>query len=92
MRKFSGCHPRRRLDAIGSSGPGQLRAVTVHKDETRCSPARTAATKDPRPLAARRGRADAGTVREALVAGHGQRDQHNTVWTSIFEPLSHSAP
>ncbi|HEV8055315.1 MAG TPA: crotonyl-CoA carboxylase/reductase, partial [Nocardioidaceae bacterium] len=88
------------LDAIlaGSTGPEDFaelavppayRAVTVHKDETQMFDGLATADKDPR----RSLHVDEVAVPEvgpgeALVAVMASAINYNTVWTSIFEPMS----
>jgi crotonyl-CoA reductase len=78
------------LDAIGSLPvPDSYRAVTVHKDETEMFAGQDSRDKDPRRSLHVE---DVPTPElgpgEALVAVMASAINYNTVWTSIFEPLS----
>ena len=90
MRKILDAILADELDAIGSLPvPDSYRAVTVHKDETEMFAGQDSGDKDPR-------RSlhvdDVPTPEpgpgEALVAVMASAINYNTVWTSIFEPLS----
>jgi crotonyl-CoA reductase len=78
------------LDAIGSLPvPDSYRAVTVHKDETGMFAGQDSHNKDPRRSLHVE---DVPTPElgpgEALIAVMASAINYNTVWTSIFEPLS----
>jgi crotonyl-CoA reductase len=78
------------LDAIGSLPvPDSYRAVTVHKDETEMFAGQDSGTKDPRrSLHVEDVPTPEPGPGEALVAVMASAINYNTVWTSIFEPLS----
>ncbi len=78
------------LDAVGGLEiPDQYRAVTVHKDETGMFEGFESSDKDPRKSLHVE---DVATPElgpgEALVAVMASAINYNTVWTSIFEPMS----
>ncbi len=78
------------LDAVGSLEiPDHYRAVTVHKDETDMFDGVDSRDKDPRKSLHVE---DVATPElgpgEALVAVMASAINYNTVWTSIFEPVS----
>jgi crotonyl-CoA reductase len=78
------------LDAIGSLPvPDSYRAVTVHKDETEMFAGQDSSDKDPRrSLHVEDVPTPEPGPGEALVAVMASAINYNTVWTSIFEPLS----
>jgi crotonyl-CoA reductase len=78
------------LDAVGGLEiPDHYRAVTVHKDETGMFDGVESSAKDPRKSLHVE---DVATPElgpgEALVAVMASAINYNTVWTSIFEPVS----
>jgi crotonyl-CoA reductase len=78
------------LDAIGALPvPDHYRAVTVHADETELFAGQDSGDKDPRRSLHVE---DVPTPElgpgEALVAVMASAINYNTVWTSIFEPMS----
>jgi crotonyl-CoA reductase len=78
------------LDAIGSLPvPDSYRAVTVHKDEIEMFAGQDSGDKDPRrSLHVEDVPTPEPGPGEALVAVMASAINYNTVWTSIFEPLS----
>jgi crotonyl-CoA reductase len=78
------------LDAIGSLPvPDSYRAVTVHKDETEMFAGQDSRDKDPRrSLHVEDVPTPEPGPGEALIAVMASAINYNTVWTSIFEPLS----
>ncbi|WP_199439242.1 crotonyl-CoA carboxylase/reductase [Umezawaea beigongshangensis] len=86
------------LDAIAADEPDALatlplpesyRGVTVHADETEMFAGRTTAEKDPREsLHLDEVATPEVGPGEALVAVMASAINYNTVWTSIFEPMS----
>ena len=70
--------------------PESYRAVTVHKDETEMFAGLDSARQGPPQVAARRGRRAARARARArrYVAVMASAINYNTVWTSIFEPVS----
>ena len=71
------------------TSPRSYRAVTVHKDEATCSRASLPATRTPAsPCTSRTSPLPELGPGEALVAVMASAINYNTVWTSIFEPVS----
>jgi crotonyl-CoA reductase len=69
--------------------PEEYRGVTVHKDETEMFAGRTTRDKDPREaLHVDEVPTPELAPGEALIAVMASAVNYNTVWTSIFEPLS----
>src|SRR5882757_8642982 len=90
MRKILDAILADELDAIGSLPvPDSYRAVTVHKDETEMFAGQDSGDKDPRrSLHVEDVPTPEPGPGEALVAVMASAINYNTVWTSIFEPLS----
>jgi len=78
------------LDAVGSLPvPESYRAVTVHADETEMFAGLDSKDKDPRrSLHVEEVPTPELAPGEALIAVMASAINYNTVWTSIFEPLS----
>ncbi len=78
------------LDAVGSMEiPDHYRAVTVHRDEVHLFDGIDSRDKDPRKsLHVEDVRTPELGPGEALVAVMASAINYNTVWTSIFEPVS----
>ena len=90
MRKILDAILADELDAIDALPvPDSYRAVTVHKDETEMFAGQDSSDKDPRrSLHVEDVPTPEPGPGEALVAVMASAINYNTVWTSIFEPLS----